>query len=310
MASYLLVGLARSGTTWVGTSLGRTPNVRYLNEPDGFRDAFPFRTMMKYGENPMLGAGAHAPDYERLWDGVFTGGARSRSRRGRVAQVAFDRAGTDARRLARAGCGTSPLLRLALHAAQPPVGVTGHEHVLVKSVQCIGALDWIDHRYSPTVIVVFRSILNTVASWHQLDFVRNPREWAVLVEYARREWSVSPPPATAPVIAHRAFVVAVQTAMLRRAADRHPAWTVVQHEALCEDVSARFRSLAATIGLEWSDAADESVRASDQDGSEPFGTKRVSSLQPERWRERLSDDDVNEIRGVTAMFPDDARVRV
>lgn len=308
MASFLLVGLARSGTTWVGTSLARAQNVRYLNEPDGFRDAFAFRTMMHYGENPMLERGATAPDYARLWDGTFSGGVRPRSRRGRIAQVAFDRAGTEARRRARAGDGTSLLLQLALRTAQPPVAWPGPEHVFVKSVQCIGAVEWIVQRYSPRVIVLFRSVLNTVASWNQLDFVRNPREVAALALHARARWGVEPLPADAPPIAHQTFMIATQNAMLRSAQEAHPEWSVASHEGLCVDAPTRMGELAASVGLEWTDAAAEAVRASDRDGSDPFGTLRATSLQPDKWRERLTEADLTEIRSVLARFPAEARV--
>lgn len=308
MIPYLLVGLPRSGTSWVGKSLTQGPGVRYLDEPDGFREPFPFRVMMQYGESPILDPGDPAPDYERLWRGIYSGGLRSQNVRGRIAQAAFDRAGTAARRRARAGDGTSLLLQLAMRTAQPPTPDPDAVHLFVKSVQCIGAVDWIVNRHSPRVIVLFRSLLNTVASWYQLEFVRNPREVAALTAYARRSWGVEPPPPTAPAVAHQTFVVAVHTGMLRCAADRHPEWTVASHEEICLDPPARLRALAETVGLEWTEAADSAVRESDRDGNEPFSTNRVSQREPERWRERLTPDDVSEIRRVIDGFPDEARV--
>ncbi|MBM3674640.1 MAG: hypothetical protein FJW88_06730, partial [Actinobacteria bacterium] len=74
MPRFLLVGVPRSGTSWTGTALGLTAGTRYVDEPDGFRDAFAFRVMMRRGENPVLDPADPAPDYEQLWSGAFAGG--------------------------------------------------------------------------------------------------------------------------------------------------------------------------------------------------------------------------------------------
>ena len=243
-----------------------------------------------------------APDYDRLWSGIYAGGRRPRSPRARLAQASFDRAGTEARRAARLERETSGLLEVAMRAAVPPAPDPEVSAVFVESVQCIGALDWIVRRYSPRVIVLVRGLLNTVASWNQLDFVRNPRELATLAAYAHREWGVEPPPPGAPVIAHQTFVIATQMAMLRAARDRHADWTVASHEELCVDAPARLGALAISIGLGWSETANDAVRASNREGSDPFGTQRVTSIQPERWRERLSTEDLAEISGVVERF--------
>lgn len=309
MARFLLVGLPRSGTTWVATSLTHGPNIRYLDEPDGFREPFPFRVMMRYGENPILAVDDPAREYDRLWRGIYGGGFRSHSVRGRIAQTAFDRAGTPARQRARAGEGTSALLQVAMRTAVPPQSGGAPESIFVKSVQCIGAVEWIVRRYSPRVIVLFRSVLNTVASWNQLDFVRNPREVAALALHARARWGVEPLPADAPAIAQQTFMIATQTAMLRAALAAHPEWTVASHEDLCVDAPTRMGELAASVGIEWTDAARDAVRASDRDGSDPFGTRRPTSLQPDRWRERLTESDLAQIRTVLARFPAQAQLR-
>jgi hypothetical protein len=306
MGRYLLVGVPRSGTSWAGETLGRTAGVRYVDEPDGFREAFPFRVMLRYGENPALAPDDPAPDYARLWHGAFAGGQPPHDPRGRLGQLAFHRAGTEARRRARSGAGTNLLLRLAAAAAQPPQPDLRARHVLVKSVQCTRALDWIDAHFAPRVILLFRSPLNTLASWRELGFVRNPRETQELTAYARSRWGVEAPGPDAPALAHQTFTFAVLTAAMHAAAAAHPRWTVAHHEDLCLDAPARFRALADSVGLEWTDEAEEFLRESDRGGA-GFATNRVTREQPDRWRERLDDDDVRIIHAVLDEFPDAAR---
>jgi hypothetical protein len=306
MARILLAGVPRSGTSWTGQALGVTPGTRYVDEPDGFRDAFAFKVMMAFGENARLDPGAAAADYRRLWAGAFAGGVRASGIGARFAEWTYHRAGTPARRRARRGDDVSPWLQAALRTAVPPVADPEARHVVVKSVQCALAAEWISQEFGPRVVVLFRHPLNTIASWRDMGFeasvVRNPREHAVLVDVAATRWGVAPPPADAPEMAHHAFEFGVLTNALADAASRHPDWIVARHEELCVDAAVRLRQLAERVGLEWSDAADRFVRESDRDGA-GFATTRVASAQPDRWRDRLATEDVDAIRGVLRGFP-------
>ena len=93
MARILLAGVPRSGTSWTGRALGTTPGTRYVDEPDGFRDAFAFKVMMEFGENARLEPGAAAPDYRSLWAGAFAGGVRAPGAAARFAEWTYHRAG-------------------------------------------------------------------------------------------------------------------------------------------------------------------------------------------------------------------------
>jgi hypothetical protein len=201
----------------------------------------------------------------------------------------------------------SPWLRAAAATAAPPVADPSARHVLVKSVQCELATEWIAREFSPQVVVLFRHPMNTIASWRDMEFVasaaRNLREHAALIRVAEERWGVAPPPAHAAELAHHAFEFGVLTNALVDAAARHPEWIVARHEDLCVDAPSRLRELAERLGLAWNDAADRFVRESDRDGA-GFATTRVASEQRDRWRDRLSSDDVDAIRSVLRTFPD------
>lgn len=302
MVRILLAGAPRSGTSWTGRALGHCAGVRYVDEPDGFREPFSFRTMMQFGENPRLQPGEIAPDYERLWAGVWSGAAPARGLAARIADRAYHHAGTEARRKARAGERVVPLLRIARRAARPPAADPGSANVVAKSVQCAWSIEWIVDRFTPVTVVLSRHPLNAIASWRDLGFVRNPRENDALARDAHDRWGVTPPASDAPLLAHQAFVYAVTASALADAAARHPDWIMVGHEDLCRDAAGGLRDLAARLGLVWTDAAEEFVAASDGDGS-GFATVRVAAEQRDRWRERLSTTEVDVVRSVLAEFP-------
>jgi hypothetical protein len=91
MAAVLIAGVPRSGTTWIGRTLGQTAGATYVNEPDGFRDPFAFRTMLVHGENPVLEPGQPAADLERLWAGALAGGRPAGTVRDRLARTLYER---------------------------------------------------------------------------------------------------------------------------------------------------------------------------------------------------------------------------
>jgi hypothetical protein len=65
----------------------------------------------------------------------------------------------------------------------------------------------------------------------------------------------------------------------------------------------RFRALADTLGLTWSDAATAYLTESDREGT-GYDTQRRAEDQPDRWKDRLDADQVETIRATLARFPE------
>jgi hypothetical protein len=302
MSAVLIAGVPRSGTTWIGRTLGHTERATYVNEPDGFRDPFAFRTMLGHGEYPVLGPGDRAPDLERLWAGALAGGRPAGTWRDRLARTLYERTPLDERRAARAQHRATGRLRLVTRLAEPRVTEPDATNVVVKSVQCALELEWIAAHFRPQILVVERNPFNVLASWAELGYVRSPHELSVMTAYAREHWGVEPPGPDASHLEHQAFSFGVQTAALRDAASRHPEWVQAQHEVLCVDSATRFRALAAAVGLEWGDGAEQFLRESDREGT-PYRTQRRTEEQPDRWRERLDAAQIATIRETLGRFP-------
>ncbi len=297
-----MVGVPRSGTTWTSRALGHTDGAVAVNEPDGFRDPFAFRVMLTHGEHPALEPGDDAPDYARLWTGAFAGGRPAPGPRAARARRLYDRTPVPARRQARAGGRVDLRLALAARLSVPRVADPAARHVVVKSVQCTLALDWLVARHRPRVVVVDRHPLNVLASWIELDYLRNPRELARLGREAERRWGIAPPPAGAPRLVQQAFQYGVLAGALHDAAAAHPDWVRVSHEQLCTDPPAQLRALGAEVGLTWGAEAATFIRTSDRPGT-PYRTERRAAEQPARWRTRLDAEQVASIRAALAPFP-------
>jgi hypothetical protein len=298
----LIVGLPRSGTSWVGNTLGRAPGAEYVHEPDGDHEPFAFRARRGSFIAPVLDPGTPAPELERLWAGVFAGGRRSTSWSSRLAWRLYRNSPVERRWRSWLEGETSPDLRLISHLARPLEAVPGARHVVAKTVRAEGYVEWIAQRFSPEVVIVERNPLNALASWSELGFGKDPRALVGLGRLARERWDVEVLPATAPLIERQAFVFGVGACLLRDATARHPEWTVVSHEVLCRDPKDEARALLARVGLEWGPGTERYLVESDREGT-GYRTERRARDQPERWRSRLTEEQVDGILTTLARFP-------
>ncbi len=302
MVRLLVAGVPRSGTTWIGQTLGVTDHSVYVHEPDGDHDPFAFRARLGHGVTPALDAGDVDPDYQRLFAGAFAGGRYAGTVRDKVARRIYGGTPVDDRWTAWLGGPASARLRLAAALAVPRVAVPGHHNVIVKSVRSELAMEWLVETFQPRVLLVERNPLNVIASWIELEYVRDTKEAEAVSVHAQDRWDIAPPAADEPRLVHQTFEYGVLACALRESAARHDDWTVVSHDRLCTDPVSEFRALATTLGLEWTDAATAHLTSSNTDGT-GYQTKRRSVDQPDRWRDRLDPAQLDVIRSTLARFP-------
>lgn len=315
MTRVLIAGIPRSGTSWIGRTLGKAEDTLYLHEPDS-ESVHPFavRAKQELGRYPALAGADRARDYELLWRSAFGLESHNASSVGRFVRKARARfvmrllKATPKDELDRviASAGTYRPFNITVAAALavPRRPQRAFDNIVVKSVHSPLALDWIVERCHPRVLVVFRHPLNTIASWLALSLPdqdrgldRNP----IVVERVL-EWGVSLPDERWSPLARAAWHYGVLTCALQASADRHPDWVVVSHDHLCTNPAVFFPQVAAGLELPWGTDAENFLNESNRPG-ERYKTYRVASELPERWRERLSDAQVEEIRRVLMEFP-------
>ncbi len=172
----------------------------------------------------------------------------------------------------------------------------------MKSVRLHFALDWIREQWNPTIVVCRRHPLDVVASALPLD---TPHELYWLAPAARQQamdrWGVREPSVDDPVTC-MAWRAGLLMSILLEQIEAHPEMHVVDHEHMCQDPVVRFRELAASLGLEWTDESDQFVVDHNRPGS-GYDIERVAADQPGKWRTRLSADEARTAARVLAQFP-------
>ena len=279
-------------------------------EPDGDNsDVLGAVAAGHLGQYPMLRPGDNSYWYRVVWETAFAGGwpwdqvetARAAGRR----LVRIPKSLRDA--------AVVTLAEVTRRTRSRP------QHVVVKTVNAMFALDWIAARYAPSMLILRRNPLNIVSSWIVLDmWVDRPvtRDPAVIEHYLKPLGLAGPNGAAASPVRMAAWNVGLLTLALKRAAARHPEWMVHSFDELSADPEAGFRRMAAGLGLVWSPAMDDYLHRSDQPGfTVHHGTARLhpnaaTATEPGRRRDqqatqfkrRLSLAEVAEARAVLADF--------
>lgn len=313
MQRLLVVGVPRSGTTWVANVLARAAGASYLEEPDNhFRFAHAFAAKRRLGmrEYPLLApgeTGARTEWLERLWRRAFTPapvGAVSRARR-RAANRLVRVAGARTVSNTLAGAPRPPSLRAAETLAVPETAAPGG-CLVVKSVYAPLCAEWVAGAHDVEVAVVIRNPLNVLSSWIALDWLDpdGPEALSTLdpaaVELLRSRFGAPPPPPGA--LPRATWLIGMLTCALEDAAARNPSWRRVEHEQLCAAPHDAFPSLAAGVRLPWSARGDALLDAENRPGR-GYETARVAAELRDAWRARLDEEQVREIRAVLDALP-------
>jgi hypothetical protein len=295
----LVLGTARSGTRWLATAMGHAEGARVVKEPDNI-DADPTGSgvsRLGFGPYPLLEPSDVAPQFRALWDLAFSARVPNKPGFKRTAARAALRLPASVR---------EPLLR---RSAQAMSALPGRApHVVVKSIYAQFCLDWLVERYDPRVVVIERHPLNVVSSWaelgvHGFDLLERP----LIRERYLEPLGIAVPGPRASALETAAACVGLLTSVLRDQVRRHPEWLVVTHESLCADPQARIREVCERVGPTWTEEATRFLAESNRPG-EGFSNVRVTSEQPNRWRGRLSDLQVEEVQAVLDRFPSRGRV--
>jgi hypothetical protein len=311
VSRVLVVGLPRSGTTWIATMLAQTEGAVLVLEPDNqFTAPYALRAKrgLPGGFYTALAPGEEAARYETLWLEAFgrrgSGWNRGERLRRALARRLFEAAGETAVRAAFSGGVLPWRLRAAELLAVPERPVAAAEATVVKSVYAPLATEWIASRLDVQVVVVERDLRNLLSSWVALGWVEADEPAAAdpgLQETLRVRHQLPPRPEGG-ALARLAWFLGLLELALEDAVRAHPQWHVVRHEDVAAHPAERFPELAGGLGLRWGEAAGAALAASDRPGS-GYAIEREAASLPDVWRSRLTAGQAAEIAAVLSAFP-------
>ncbi len=312
----LIVGLPRSGTTWIGSVFSAVPNTFYVFEPDNEKlSPAAWLCKRKLHRFPYLTPQDEAANYALLWRAAletsltrhpaykllkrwftrttFAMEVEIGERCGwRHTDVSYRHVRPNVRPYRVA---THPFIAaltwLLLHTVRPHREPARR---IVKSVHSLLSLEWLAARFPLQVVVVLRNPYSLYASYKRLrmpDAFRNLRHQAAL----RRDWSryfsfepvmrwEAPP---SPKAAVQQILVAYR--ILAERLPHHPEWVVISHDRLCM-APTLWRELFERLSLPWGEPVESRLADLDRPG-EGFIPKRITRSQPFKWQQELTSEE-------------------
>lgn len=267
----LVVGMPRSGTTWLGKTLGYAPEALYYHESGAPA------TEREFCEKTWAFYAVPGRDYDWIrekWDPIFRG----------------------------------KLVHGAMWHNKIPRRLRPGFRVVDKEVVPFFLTEWLAEHYNCEVLFIVRHPCGVAASYNALDWRGSMMLWKDenTVKYhlapyvdrmqeARTHWEL----------------VGVEWGARHKVMTdwlvEHPRWRCIRYEDLCRDPLKQFRELYEAFGLTWTNVAATRIET-DTSSENPskqknlMNTQRVSSLVFDRWRQKMSKDEIEQVRCFAEYF--------
>ena len=283
----IVAGFPRSGTSWVAKCLSFARGFTYYREPD----------------NHHFVPGAE----ERFANLYLTATHDDLAYRAHMTRAAAGEIATSRTLRQNPGPLLAPFGRYGRDLGERfPALFLRKPHVLLKLVYANLNLAWLSANLPEArQLCLLRHPCGTFESWLRLGWEPRPEE---LLENERLVADHLTPYVdlirSAETFWERAGALWAATALvLHRQTPSEGERTVVAYEWLCVDPVARFEDLYRQLDLTWSARAAKFIRSSDsEDDQRTYSMTRPTARQADKWKERLSADDVSACRRFVEPF--------
>lgn len=308
----LVVGVARSGTTWVANTLAQAPGTELLHEPDNEKqNILAHRWKRGYHRMPFVGASIDEPDYLAFWRQILYGAYlpnRTVANKTSLALAGLTRDKVE--RFTQEKCDTvadgksessadlcETILASVLSQASLSYRRLRKKRRIVKSVHTGLTLSFISQRLHPEILIVLRHPASVVSSCLNLRLPDANREVfrqeelaeAHLKPFLREIERIEDP------IAQMALQTAIFHYVWEQEAKENPHWKFITHESLCENPTVLFQSLYDQLGLEWSPTVDQFLADHNRPG-DGFEISRKSDTLNDKWKQMLTPQQIDSVR--------------
>ncbi|MGB7443736.1 MAG: sulfotransferase [Coleofasciculaceae cyanobacterium] len=267
-----LVGLPRTGTTWIASILNTADGIKYVNEPFNYQNIPETEPhFMQY-----LLAEDQDTEFERHCRNAFANHL------------------------------THPFVTFSLSSTYKRFGWFPGR-VMVKDVHSFLALEWIARNISPTIVIIMRHPCAVAASWFRIggknekaigQLLAQPRLFSDYLQpfehvlnNAQTFWQKM-----------GAYWGASYYVMLQQQL-RYPDWILVKHEDFCFEPVQESKKLFAQLNLTWTTKTDQVLSQSTrQHSGKPYQPQRVSSQEPDKWKSQLTPQQIEQVRQFVQPF--------
>jgi len=321
----LIVGIPRSGTTWVGEILSSDRNISYIFEPDNEKNSA-LAGWYKRGRHrfPCLERNTKDPQLLEFWRRVFYGEWNFVSiDRALSSRILYNRCSAERsvgektglvyidkhfRDVECSGIKRRFDINFALeHLSQIACRVRffGHNRLnrLVKSVHITLSLEWMERNFNPQIVLVVRNPFSLYATYTRMsmpDACRNILSMPDVRNKLRRIGIEdlgnvkNYNDAVAQQICGMLKIISYEATLLKNV-------EIVSHDRLCLQPCEAFARIFSKLGLEWTTRQAERLAKLNNAGS-GFKPSRISANEPFKWHRELNGKEKQRIEYFVDVF--------
>lgn len=311
----IIIGIPRSGTTWIAEIFKTVSQTLYLHEPDNEKSSVLAWLYKKdIHRFPYLTARDSNEEYEKMWRVILSGGYRLsinkflkflffKRRRYAIESAIGERTSLSyidgsigdviqGNVVSPYGVDEGSLLAWL-------VGQYFNENneeyekkrLVVKSVHAPLCAEWLASRFSMNMVIVLRNPYSLYASLRRMkipDSFRNPlaqkelcRDMSLYI--SRFSFHKNP-------FDHLIFQIMLMIKVLAVQIKLNQEWLILSHDRICMSPERNFLQIYNALGLEWSKRSVAKLDGLNKQGK-GFNPSRVSKLEPTKWEMELSEEE-------------------
>jgi hypothetical protein len=304
--TIFLLGVPRSGTTWIARILSQAKDTESIIEPDNEKTSLLARCYKNQERRfPVIGRGDTRVRFAQLWKYAFYGRrADLFSRSFLTRALLFSGNGNERyvhskEEMIRGGSsGKRAPYFLEFLVGMRSIGKgteSSNKTRIVKSVHAALCCEWINDLIQPTkTLLVLRHPFSVVDSWRRLGMPDGVRLYGLAASWLEEF-------GTSFDLSNKNFDsqferMCVQLAYMYKALDeakkRNPKWVLIKHEDLCADTVGGFRRLFRLCGLDWHRGVARELEKRNREGN-GFETFRVAKAEIGKWKKGLTAEEVS-----------------
>jgi hypothetical protein len=290
----LVTGSPRSGTTWVGDVLQRSPGMMLLTEPfNPDLSQRPWRVCnIRFHEWFIYVTDDNAHIYERPIRRMLE-----------LKHDTIDRL--------RASRNWKDVVDVTARAARFRLSRFTTHGSIMKDPLALASSEWLARRFGAKVVVLIRHPAAIVSSYKRLNLcvdirglLRQPLLLRDLLGPMEEELRDFVKPAVEPDIVDQAAMLwKALHFMILEFQRRHPDWLFVRHEDLSKDTAGGFEKICEHVGLPYTENVRRFAIESNDERLPPelgvqdaFTTRRNAALNLTNWKSRLTGEEIARIR--------------
>jgi hypothetical protein len=307
--TIMLSGLPRSGTTWTAEVLGQAPDTFYLYEPDN--EKFYFKTILlkdEVNQFPYLKKGSESPLYYKLWKDIFNRHSyedvfpdKNNMRAYYLEKMIGQKVGEVHETFFNYSDESKKDVIQKRNVDHPKIPMD--QRLLIKSVDNIFALDWLDYHFDFIPLIIIRHPANTISSYMKLHFQDSWRNIFSQEDLVKDYFKDILPKLNrkTEIIDKMAIQLSAAYYVVNEQLQNHPNWMIIRHEDLCEDPVKQFKKLYKTLDLKWTSNVKQFIKDSNAPGK-GYKTNRIAKEEINKYKTLLSKEQIQKIREIYDIF--------